>query len=202
MGDSEMAVPVEISRRQFEEFILPLGFSVLDPNVSVDLRGTRELVYGRIVGKGLSLRVYSSIVPDTGDPDGGRSRGLGEDAIRVALVARVGAGVNSRVKGVGSDRRVHRVAGWRENLQNRLDNWVELRGPACPVCGGPTMRAKGRTGPFWGCANYPACRGSCPVSPVSHAPRAASVAVGAGSIGGLGDEPFGVRLDALLDSDE
>ena len=40
----------------------------------------------------------------------------------------------------------------------------EENGPACPVCGGPTVARTARKGPnagkpFWGCAAFPKCRG-------------------------------------------
>ncbi|EAA7832873.1 DNA topoisomerase III [Salmonella enterica] len=31
--------------------------------------------------------------------------------------------------------------------------------PPCPVCGGKTSQRKGKKGSFWGCLNYPACKG-------------------------------------------
>lgn len=37
---------------------------------------------------------------------------------------------------------------------------VDEDAPPCPVCGG-TMRVRhGKTGDFWGCTNYPACKGT------------------------------------------
>jgi DNA topoisomerase I len=35
--------------------------------------------------------------------------------------------------------------------------------PACPSCGARMVQRKGRTGPFWGCSTYPACRGTRPI---------------------------------------
>ncbi|EOF6042473.1 topoisomerase DNA-binding C4 zinc finger domain-containing protein, partial [Salmonella enterica] len=32
-------------------------------------------------------------------------------------------------------------------------------GPPCPVCGGRTAQRQGKNGVFFGCVNYPACRG-------------------------------------------
>ncbi|MBE8597609.1 DNA topoisomerase III [Xenorhabdus sp. BG5] len=31
--------------------------------------------------------------------------------------------------------------------------------PACPNCGGRMRQRQGKTAPFWGCVNYPACKG-------------------------------------------
>ena len=37
---------------------------------------------------------------------------------------------------------------------------VDEDAPSCPLCGG-TMRVRhGKTGDFWGCTNYPACKGT------------------------------------------
>lgn len=37
------------------------------------------------------------------------------------------------------------------------------QGPACPICGAPTLergiRAASRSRPFWGCSRFPDCRG-------------------------------------------
>lgn len=40
-------------------------------------------------------------------------------------------------------------------------NETPQEGPPCPKCGGPTRLRKTKQGnkPFWGCAEYPACRG-------------------------------------------
>lgn len=35
--------------------------------------------------------------------------------------------------------------------------------PRCPKCGGEMRLRHGRTGDFWGCTGYPACRGTRPV---------------------------------------
>lgn len=165
-----MATAVEISLRDMDEFLSRQGFSVI-PN----LPRTREVVYGKVVGANLCLRVYTSI-------EGGSSRGVGEDAIRTVLVARV----EGEVKLVGSDRRVHRVEGWRKNLQSRLDGWAEQLGPACPKCGLPTVKRRSKRGPFWGCSNYPVCRSVTPVVtvPIQHR------------------EAFDVHLASVVDSDE
>ena len=37
---------------------------------------------------------------------------------------------------------------------------VDEDAPPCPICGGVMRVRHGKTGDFWGCANYPACKGS------------------------------------------
>ncbi|MEG9649860.1 DNA topoisomerase III [Pseudomonas aeruginosa] len=38
------------------------------------------------------------------------------------------------------------------------------QGPACPQCGAPTRQRTGKSGPFWSCSRYPACKGTLPVA--------------------------------------
>jgi hypothetical protein len=132
-----------ISLNEMDEFLSPQGFR------AVQVEGTTEIVYGKLVGKDLCLRVYSSVAH-------GISRECGKDAIRVALVFRLEDG---KIKGVGRSKRVHRIGTWKKNLQQRLDLWqTELLGPSCPHCKVPTRLRDGKYGAFWGCINYPACK--------------------------------------------
>lgn len=152
-----MAIAVEISRREMHEFLTAQGFK------EMMLQGTKERVYGKVVDAKtpICLRVYTSV-------EGESTRGVGEDAIRCVLVTKVG----NETKIIGSDKRVHRVAGWRANLQNRLDNWQDQLGPTCPKCKGMTTRKRSRRGPFWGCCKYPVCRTVQPiVTPTKNPPR-------------------------------
>lgn len=141
-----MAIAVTISAADMDSFLTGQGFQPLT------IPGTREKVYGKVVdqtkGKEVCLRIYTSI-------DGDKSRDKDSDAIRAVLVTRVGN--DTRI--VGADRRVHRVAGWRKNLQDRIDGWREQLGPTCPNadCGRFTVYRTSRRGPFWGCSAYPTC---------------------------------------------
>ena len=97
----------------------------------------------------------------TGIPaNSGHSRPVGQDAIRVTLLGKVGT--TDRYKPLAKQRRVHRVKGWKANLQSRLDNITEQATPVCPVCGGHTVQRMNRQSgePFYGCLAYPACRGT------------------------------------------
>lgn len=156
-----MAKATEITRDEMHDFLTRRGFTPLS------LAGVKELVYGRIVAHNLSLRVYTSIVGDS-------SRSVGKDAIRTVLVTRVypvRTDAEDIIKLVGSDRRVHRVEGWRSNLQDRLDRWQEQVGPVCPKCGRMTVKRQSARGPFWGCCAYPVCKSITPLAskPVSGA---------------------------------
>src|SRR5438045_1448817 len=53
--------------------------------------------------------------------------------------------------------------------------------PACPACGAPTVRRTARSGPragldFWGCVNFPDCRGTREVGATGAPDAAASLA--------------------------
>ena len=37
---------------------------------------------------------------------------------------------------------------------------VDEDAPPCPICGGAMRARHGKTGDFWGCINYPACKGT------------------------------------------
>ncbi len=37
---------------------------------------------------------------------------------------------------------------------------VDEDAPPCPICGGVMRVRHGKTGDFWGCTNYPACKGT------------------------------------------
>jgi len=151
-----MAEYYPISEAEMSEFLVAQGFQ------PVSLPGTLELVWGKIVRRGscvCSLRVYSGINPN------GASRDVGKDAIRVTLHWRDAGGV---IQKVGGSKRVHRVRGWRDNLQNRIDKWEEALGPPCPKCAAPMVqRTVKKDGPnkgkkFWSCVTWKAtkCQGS------------------------------------------
>lgn len=145
-----MANYVKITEVEMDALLLPQGF------VPVTLEGTKEKVYGKRCdrdGRAITLRVYSSIVD-------GESRGNGGDAIHVAAFMKA----DDRIVKISGDRRVHRVARWRDNLQNRIDNFAEAIGPACPRCSAPTVKRNGRYGEFFGCSTYPQCTGTCQCS--------------------------------------
>lgn len=125
------------------DFLVPQGF------FETDFPGVKEIVFSKRVdvdGLPLSLRVYTGINPD------GNSRTVGEDAIRCVLFWRMPDGV---IKKIATSKRVHRVEGWKTNLQDRIDNLKP--GPRCQ-CGAPMVSRKGKNGEFYGCASYPACK--------------------------------------------
>jgi hypothetical protein len=132
------------------EFLSALGFSQIPPET---LPGTKEIVYGKKVARETTLRVYTSIAYGT-------SRRVGEDAIRVALVYRRDDGT---LTGIGSDAKVLRIETWKKNLAKRLESWLDLRGPLCPKCNSSMAKREGKYGKFYGCIQYPICRGTIKV---------------------------------------
>lgn len=173
-----MAIAVEVTRSDMHAFLVNQGFQ------EIQVPGTKERVYSKLVDKGLCQRVLTSIVGES-------SRGVGEDAIRVQLVVKV----DGQVKLVGMDKRVHRVEGWRKNLQTRLDRWREQLGPSCPKCGAATVQRRSKRGPFWGCCTYPQCNSIQPVTPVRHT-------IPAGERGGEHEEAGFARQERGLRQDD
>lgn len=145
-----MATYTPISAAEMDEFLGSQGWQRLT------LPGTVELVYAKRVdvdGLELCARVYSGINPN------GQSRDVGADAIRCQVMWRRPDG---ELRKVASAARVHRVAGWRANLQKRLDGLV-IEG-RCPDCGSPMVTRKGPRGKFQGCAAYPECKHTAQVT--------------------------------------
>ena len=70
------------------------------------------------------------------------------------------------------DAFVAKQAGWIAQLVEHcgtltLTAPVET-GPTCPVCNTSMRRRKGKSGPFWSCSQYPACKGTLPIKKESH----------------------------------
>lgn len=147
-----MANYYNISIEEMESFLLPQGFS------RVSLENTRELVYGKRIdsfGLPITMRIYTGIDPS------GESRSLGQDAIRVNVFVKT----PNEIKKVFGSKRVHRVSGWKKNLQNRINDIVKKVSQIklCEKCGLPMVLREGKsktTGKpysFYGCVGYPSC---------------------------------------------
>lgn len=163
------ATYVDIPACDLDAFLTSRGYSVIPSGPeaadakSGGLAGTRERVYGRIrkdIGFPLCVRVYTSLVE-------GSQRDNGDDAIRIVLVTRNKLG---EIKLIHTLKRVHRVAGWRKNLAERLDaaEVMELRRCKHYGCGGVLCERTSKryvqgsnqrvSSKFLGCSNYPNCR--------------------------------------------
>lgn len=154
-----MAEYYPITETEMDEFLSSQGFQ------RITLPKTIELVWAKRADRGghpISLRVYSGINPS------GSSRDVGRDAIRVEVYYRKEDGQIIRI---GGSKRVHRVKGWKKNLQSRIDAWEEELGPECPDCGAPMKLRKPKKDQTWkafyGCVNWKpnneGCSGTMPV---------------------------------------
>jgi replicative superfamily II helicase len=101
---------------------------------------------------GIVVKVYSSIV-------GEQSRGVGQDAIRCVLFDTFAE------RPLGKTKRVHRTEGattvW-ERLDDRVVEMMLLLSEVtfCPKCGHIMILRNGKFGEFFGCSQFPDCRGT------------------------------------------
>ena len=133
--------------------------------------GTTELLFERPVEKktgevyNYSVRVYSSITPYDG-----KSRGVGEDAIRVVLMDNT-SGYPVKIKGESKKQsagsRIYRTKNALPNLRERCREYFKyVFSHACPseTCeNGLMIKRKGSYGEFYGCNQYPTCTEKRPV---------------------------------------
>ena len=132
-----------ISQTEMEQFMSVRRF------VPVQIPGTHEIVYSKpVFGKDLEIRIYSSI-----DGRGG-ARTVGDDAIRLIIFS------TKDNRGVGSDARVYRVVGWKQNLEKRIRDITEQASYTLVkcVCGSYMIERQGKYGKFLGCVRFPDCR--------------------------------------------
>jgi len=131
---------VNINETDMADFLTKRGF------VKLAVEGCLEAVYGRDMGRGYTLAVYTGI-------EDGVSRRKGADAIRVALM--------HSGKVLTSLPHVKRVESWKENLTERFRNWRTMASDQpCPDCGGLLVLRRSKRGQFYGCAKYPVCKGT------------------------------------------
>ncbi len=129
-----------VTGQEMDEFLTKRGF------VKLVLAGVNETVYGRQMGNGYTLAVFTGV-------EDGVSRKSGDDAIRVSLMH------SGRV--LTSLPHVKRLKTWRENLTERFRDWKSMACELpCPLCGGLLLLRKSKRGKFYGCAKYPTCKGT------------------------------------------
>lgn len=88
----------------------------------------------------------------------GRAKTTGSDSIRV-WVEYEGKPIKK------SQRWTTRLPGWRDRLKDRLSEAFKIindmdHSPRCPQCGGRMVLRSGVHGRFYGCLNFPRCRGT------------------------------------------
>jgi hypothetical protein len=146
-----MATYTHINPEEMHEFMNNNGFICINED-----QASQEFIYNLEWHDGeYLLKVFSSVT------DGGGARDVGQDAIRVVLFVRHNGKYYPRWKG----SRVHRVGGWRDNLQSRINEGL-ARGCdgedwECENCGGHMILRDGSRGLFYGCENFPENRGGC-----------------------------------------
>lgn len=66
--------------------------------------------------------------------------------------------IREKVKGITI------IGGWKSNLVDAIMDMAQeiLLRPTCSDCARPMMKRPGHKGPFWGCPNWPNCKGTKP----------------------------------------
>lgn len=165
-----------MSKRNFHPISVAEMAAFMERNKFKVIRvpNTHELVYGRredwvriegdreVYRLPFSLRVYTSLTLQG-------ARNVGEDAIRVSVWGARLRDTQLEYFMIGGAKRVNRIQTWADNLQHRIDNWVELLEPLCPLCGAPMMLRKSDHGRFYGCLRFHTdrCRGQRKLEDVS-----------------------------------
>lgn len=156
-----MATYYPITLREMEEFLGPKGFSRLNLGSKIMEVVLARRMVGIVDLSGnpipITLRVFTGI-----DVRGSISRAAGRDAIRVNVWTRL---ENGEIMMLAGQKRLHRVEGWKNNLQASLNKWEELIGLRCPDCGWPMRLVSPHKGqkwdPFLGCLRFrQGCKGS------------------------------------------
>lgn len=120
----------------------------------VPVKGTFENVYEANLSESYAIRIYSSIESRSANHV---ARDCGEDAIRICHVFYNDKG-NPRI--VGTEKRINRIQTWKKNLLKRIQQMASEDVIACPVCGSPMKLRSGSHGKFFGCTNFPQCKGT------------------------------------------
>jgi hypothetical protein len=131
----------QITYQEFQQVMTEQGFKENGFNIAGEYVFDKHVEYN---GVWFYIRVYSSV-----DKRTNKTRNVGTDAIRVILLTDDG-------KTLRGNKRVNRVETWKENLQKRLDNWINVT-ELCPQCGFPLRNRKGKYGDFIGCSAFPKC---------------------------------------------
>jgi len=111
-----------------------------------------------------SVRIFTSLAHGAG-----AARDCGKDAVRVCVVGPV----KGKIKGLAKSRTLHRTAPRKLTESARVTTFLDrlkdasrtayreaLSHPTCPECGSVTALRKSAHGEFYGCTNYPECRGT------------------------------------------
>ena len=145
-AESFSAEYTDISGTEMHNFLRAQGFRVVPHPIA------KERIYEKPYGPNYVIRVYSSVV-------GNQSRSVGKDAIRVQPVYR--DSVSGEEAYLSVHKRVHRVKGWKENLQKRINDILKIKPQVVRDSNGkPMVLRKARRGVskgsyFYGSRDYP-----------------------------------------------
>lgn len=121
-----------------------------------------EKVWELVVRDGITLKVYTSVAEGASE-----ARGCGEDAIRIVVGAETSQGFRMLREGALIKRTApngveDRVGTFLDRLTETLREAYSFmrRVPKCPKCSAPMAQRAGAHGEFWGCVNYPECKGT------------------------------------------
>jgi hypothetical protein len=138
---------VSITLKEFETFMNDMNYERVESQHG-------EYVFDRKFQRVKAfVRVYSSI------SQSGHARKKGGDAIRVVVFY----DREGRWAPIKKQKRVHRVANWRANLESRIEEArLNVCADPCPRCDAPMLLREGKHGQFYSCSAWPTtgCKGS------------------------------------------
>ncbi|EAP0276198.1 DNA topoisomerase III [Salmonella enterica] len=135
---------------------------VLKENAGIGTEATRAGIIDTLVKRGFLVREKKAL----------RSTPLGRNLVDVLPGTLTNPGLTALW-----EQMLDEVAAGRVSLNDfmaRQSQWVSQLvnqgksqplalqvppSPPCPECGGKTAQRQGKSGPFWGCLNYPECKG-------------------------------------------
>lgn len=130
-----------------------------------------ELVFDVVPpGARCMIRVFTSIAFRADE-----ARPCGEDAVRILVCVRMPNGVRSLEAPIKILRTAPnglndaaRVEAFLRRVRDRTRDAYRLAGrrPSCPLCGRAMARRQGKgegSTPFFGCIDFPTCRGTAPI---------------------------------------
>ncbi|HCA3884617.1 TPA: DNA topoisomerase III [Salmonella enterica] len=135
---------------------------VLKENVGIGTEATRAGIIDTLVKRGFLVRDKKVL----------RSTPTGRDLVSALPSALTSPGLTALWEQLLDEVAAGRVS--LEDFMAKQNAWVVQLvsqgksqplamqappGPPCPVCGGRTAQRQGKNGVFFGCVNYPACRG-------------------------------------------
>ncbi|EAU5747507.1 DNA topoisomerase III [Salmonella enterica] len=135
---------------------------VLKENAGIGTEATRAGIIDTLVKRGFLVREKKAL----------HSTPTGRDLVSALPSALTSPGLTALWEQLLDEVAAGRVS--LEDFMAKQNAWVvqlvsqgksqplamqALPGPPCPVCGGRTAQRQGKNGVFFGCVNYPACRG-------------------------------------------